>query len=160
MTTDPDRVARIVVIEDNRADVFLLERALKKQGLQYILTHLIDGKSALDYIHRRGPYANAEIPDLILTDLSLAKYSGEDIFREARAEKHLDGVPVCAWSSSQSPQDQLRLTELGVARFITKPASLDRFMEIGDVIKEILGQPPDCGQARGTQRAGTNRIEC
>jgi DNA-binding response OmpR family regulator len=141
LTTDSVRPARIVVIEDNRADVFLLERALKKQGLPYILIHLIDGTSALDYIHRRGKYANAETPDLILTDLSLAKYSGEDIFREARAEKHLDGVPVCAWSSSQSPQDHSRLTELGVARFITKPAGLDRFMEIGGVIKEILAQP-------------------
>jgi len=132
------RAARILVIEDNRSDVFLLERALKKQGLHYALTHLLDGVSALQFIHREGEYAAAEIPDLILTDLSLAKYSGDDIFREVRAARHLDGVPVCAWSSSQSHRDESRLTELGVTRFITKPAGLDQFMEIGGLIKELL----------------------
>jgi len=130
--------ARILVIEDNRSDVFLLERALKQQDLRYELIHLLTGGQALAFIHRQGAYADAAIPDLILMDLNLAKYTGEEILREIRAAQHLSGVPVCAWSSSQSRRDEAMLKGLGVAEFITKPAGLDQFMEIGKTIKDLL----------------------
>jgi two-component system, chemotaxis family, response regulator Rcp1 len=130
--------ARILVIEDNRSDVFLLERALKKQDLRYELIHLLDGGEALAFIHRQGAYADAAIPNLILMDLNLARYTGEDILREIRASERLAGVPVCAWSSSQSRRDDAMLKGLGVSEFITKPAGLDQFMEIGKTIKGLL----------------------
>ena len=130
--------ARILVIEDNRSDVFLLERALKNQDLRFELIHLLDGSQALAFIHRQGAYAEAAVPNLILMDLNLAKYTGEDILREIRAAKHLVGVPVCAWSSSQSRRDESLLKDLGVSRFITKPAGLDQFLDIGKIIKDVL----------------------
>jgi two-component system, chemotaxis family, response regulator Rcp1 len=133
--------ARILVIEDNRSDVFLLERALKKQDLRFELIHLLEGGEALAFIRRQGAYAKAAIPNLILMDLNLSKYTGEDILREIRAAKHLVGVPVCAWSSSQSRRDQSMLTDLGVARFVTKPSGLDQFMEIGTILKDLLAGP-------------------
>jgi CheY-like chemotaxis protein len=130
--------ARILVIEDNISDVFLLERALKKQDLRYELVHLLNGCDALAFIRRQGTYAKAAIPDLILMDLNLSKYTGEDILREIRAVEHLTGVPVCVWSSSQSRQDQFLLKSLGVSQFITKPSGLDQFMAIGKTIKDLL----------------------
>jgi two-component system, chemotaxis family, response regulator Rcp1 len=133
--------ARILVIEDNRSDVFLLDRALKKQDFRFELIHLLDGCEALAFIRRQGTYAKAPIPNLILMDLNLAKYSGEDILREIRAAKYLAGVPVCAWSSSQSRRDQSVLKCLGVDCFITKPSGLDQFMEIGKIIKNLLPAP-------------------
>lgn len=136
-----DFAFRILVIEDNRSDVFLLERALKKQDFRFELIHLVDGGEALAFIRREGAYAKAATPNLILVDLNLSKYTGEDILRQIRAAKHLAGVPVCAWSSSQSRRDQSLLMELGVARFVTKPSGLDQFMEIGKVIKDLLTEP-------------------
>ena len=130
--------ARILVIEDNRSDVFLLDRALKKQDLRFELIHLLSGVEALAFIRREGAYSDAEIPDLILLDLNLAKYTGEDILREIRDAGHLRGVPVCVWSSSQSRRDDAQLKELGVTQFITKPSGLDQFMEIGKIIKKLL----------------------
>jgi len=81
---------------------------------------------------------DAQIPHLILVDLNLSRYSGEDVLREIRDAKHLVGVPVCAWSSSQSERDRARLMDLRVARFVTKPSGLDQFMEIGKLIKDLL----------------------
>jgi len=133
--------SRILVIEDNRSDVFLLERALKKQDFGFELIHLADGGQAFAFIRRQGAYAKAAVPNLILVDLNLSKYTGEDILREIRAAKHLAGVPVCAWSSSQSPRDHSLLMDLGVARFVTKPSGLDQFMEIGLIIKDLLAGP-------------------
>jgi DNA-binding response OmpR family regulator len=133
------RAARILVIEDNASDVFLLNRALKKQDFPFELVRLLNGGEALAFIRRQGDYAEAAIPDLILMDLNLAKYTGEDILREIRAVKHLAGVPVCVWSSSQSRRDQSVLKSLGVSQFFTKPSGLDQFMEIGKNIKDLLG---------------------
>ena len=130
--------ARILVIEDNSADVFLLGRALNKQDRRFELTSLADGDHALAFIRREGAYADAAIPNLILVDLNLPKCDGQDILREIRHTKHLVGVPVCAWSSSQSRRDRDMLTELGVVRFITKPSGLDQFMEIGKILKDLV----------------------
>ena len=133
--------ARILVIEDNVSDVFLLDRALKKQDLRFELIHLAKGGEAIAFIRRQGAYADAAIPSLILVDLNLSKYTGEDILHEVRRAGHLAGVPVCVWSSSRSGRDEARLKELGVTQFITKPSGLDQFMEIGKTIKDLLERP-------------------
>jgi len=132
------RAARILIIEDNASDVFLLDRALKKQDLQFELVHLLNGGEGLAFIRRQGAYADAAIPNLILVDLNLSRYTGEDILREIRSAGHLAGVPVCVWSSSRSRRDAALLKELGVYHFITKPSGLDQFMEIGKVIEALL----------------------
>jgi CheY-like chemotaxis protein len=87
--------ARIVVIEDSGSDVFLLKRALNKQDVRFELVHLLNGGEALAFIRRQGVYADAVIPNLILVDLNLSKYTGEDILREVRSAGHLRNVPVC-----------------------------------------------------------------
>jgi two-component system, chemotaxis family, response regulator Rcp1 len=133
--------ARILVIEDNRSDVFLLDRALKKQDFRFELVHLLNGSEALPFIRRQGVYADAAIPDLILVDLNLSKYTGEDILREIRSASYLGGVPVCVWSSSRSRRDEALVKDLGISRFITKPCGLDQFMEIGKIIKDLLAAP-------------------
>jgi chemotaxis family two-component system response regulator Rcp1 len=130
--------ARILVIEDNDSDVFLLNRALKKQDLEFELVHLESGCEAVAFIRRQGAYADTPIPDLILVDLNLSKYTGEDILREIRSSIHLGGIPVCVWSSSRSRRDEALLKDLGVSQFITKPSGLNEFMEIGKTIKDLL----------------------
>ena len=135
------RTALILVIDDNDSDVFLLERALNKQDFRFELVHLLNGGEALAFIRRQGAYADAAIPDLILLDLNLSKYSGEDILREIRSAAHFGGVPVCVWSSSRSPRDEALLKDLGVRQFITKPSGLDQFMEIGKILKDLLAAP-------------------
>lgn len=132
---------RILVIEDNRADVFLLDRALRKQELRFELVHLLNGGEALAFIRRQGTYADAPIPNLILVDLNLSKYTGQDILREIRSARHLGDVPVCVWSSSRSRRDEALLKDLGISQFITKPSGLDQFMEIGTIIKALLAAP-------------------
>ena len=142
--------ARILVIEDNISDVFLLDRALKKQDFQFELIHLLSGGEGLAFIRREGVYADAAIPSLILVDLSLSKYTGEDILREIRGARHLDGVPVCVWSSSRSRRDEVLLKDLGVSQFISKPSGVSQFMAIGKTIKDLIANAgsPIFGMAR------------
>jgi two-component system, chemotaxis family, response regulator Rcp1 len=134
----PAPAARIVVIEDNSSDVFLLDRALKQQDLRFELIHLPTGDEALAYVRRQGAFADAPIPSLILVDLNLARYTGQDIVRGIRAAGHLAGVPICVWSSSRSRRDEATLEGLGVSKFITKPSGLDQFMDIGEILRGLL----------------------
>ncbi len=129
---------RLLVIDDNESDVFLLNRTLKKQDLQFELLHLLSGTEAVAFIRGQGAYAGSAIPDLILLDLNLSKYSGVDILREMQGARQLHGVPVCVWSSSRSRRDEAVLKDLGVSQFITKPAGLSQFMEIGKTIRDVL----------------------
>jgi CheY-like chemotaxis protein len=128
-------------VEDNASDVYLLRRALKKQDCSFELVHLMNGGQALAFIRRQGDYADAAVPNLILVDLNLYKYSGEDILRAIRSAGHLAGVPVCVWSSSRSRRNEALLKSLGVTEFITKPSGLGKFMEIGKTIKDLLTRP-------------------
>lgn len=130
--------ARILVVEDNSSDVFLLERALNQQTVLFELIHLATGDQALAFIRREGAYRDAPIPDLILVDLNLSKYNGEDILRKIHDAKHLAKALVCVWSSSESRRDRTRIMDLGVARFVTKPSGLDQFLEIGKLLKDLL----------------------
>ena len=130
--------ARMLVVDDNESDVFLLDRALKKQDFPFELVHLLSGGEALAFIHRRGAFADAATPNLILLDLNLSQYTGEDIVHEIRNAPHLAGVPVCVWSSSRSRRDESQLKDLGVSRFIPKPTGLGQFMEIGMILKDVL----------------------
>jgi chemotaxis family two-component system response regulator Rcp1 len=128
----------ILVVEDNGSDVFLFERALNRQGINFQLTHLRDGGEALAFVRREGRYADMPRPDLILVDLNLPKINGEEIIRQIRGAKHLDGVPACVWSSSESLRDRESLNRLGVDQFIFKPSGLEQFMQIGKTIKDLL----------------------
>ncbi len=130
--------SRILVIEDNRSDVFLLDRALRKQNIRFELVHLLNGAEAFAFIRKQGAYRDAAIPDLILVDLNLSKYTGKDILLEIRNAPHLSGIPVYVWSSSRSARDAALFKDLGVSEFITKPAGLEQFMEIGKTIGDRL----------------------
>src|ERR1035438_9045979 len=112
----------ILVVKDNASDVFLLERALTRQQINFQLTHLRDGAEALAFVRREAPYANSPRPDLILVDLNNAKIGRECVIREVRNARHLDEVPVCVWFSAESLCDRETLNRLGVDQFIIKPS--------------------------------------
>ena len=133
-----NRPYSIVIVEDNGSDVFLLERALNRQHIDFKLIHIRDGGAALAFVRREGPYADSPRPDLILVDLNLPKIGGEDVIRAVRGAKHLKGVPACVWSSSESPRDREALILLGVDQFIFKPSGLEQFMQIGKTVQDLL----------------------
>ena len=125
---------RVTVIEDNSADVFLLEHALKTAGLNFDIQHFDDGAKARDYF--RAP--NLDPPHLLLLDLNLPCVDGIELLRVIRQQPSFDGIPVIVWSSSQSPMERAALAAFKAVRFIVKPSELDGFLQIGGMIREVL----------------------
>jgi CheY-like chemotaxis protein len=124
-------VTRILVAEDNPADVYLLKEALNLEGKEVELLVVSDGEQALDYVQRQGGFENAVIPDLIVLDLNLPKSDGSDVLRCIRESPDYTGVPVVVLTSSDSPKDRKVIEALGANCFITKPSDLDDFMSLG-----------------------------
>jgi chemotaxis family two-component system response regulator Rcp1 len=133
-----DKVSRILLVEDNEADVYLFRKALENADLQFELTVMRDGAEALAFVRREGKYSASKVPNLVLLDLNLPKDGGIQVLRAIREREAFSNVPVAIVSSSASPQDRHETDELGVDRYVTKPPNLEEFLKIGQISKELL----------------------
>jgi CheY-like chemotaxis protein len=134
-------VKRILVAEDNPADVYLLREALSQHPAQVELVVVVDGEEALDYIDKRGRFSDAPKPDLFVLDLNLPKSDGNDVLRRIREKPELNSIPVVVLTSSDSPRDRNVAASLGAASFLTKPSDLDQFLALGGKLLEFIGIP-------------------
>ena len=131
---------RILLVEDNLADVYLFRKALVAASLNFELTVLEDGGSAMAFVRGSGQYAGCSVPDLAVIDLSLPKSDGIQVLEAIRASARFAGMLVVVASSEASPPALAKQEHLQVACYITKPPDLDSFLEIGRALKDILLQ--------------------
>ena len=127
----------IVLTEDNAADVFLVRSALEDAGLAFRLHVISDGEQALRFLQTVETDQSA-CPDVLLLDLNLPKMSGADILRSLRENNHCSASSVVVLTSSDSPQDRARVAQLGVEHYFLKTASLDEFMKLGSIVRQVL----------------------
>jgi CheY-like chemotaxis protein len=129
----------VLLAEDNEADVTLVREALTMHGLDYELRVLTDGEAAMEFIEQVGTELNPECPDVILLDLNLPKASGHELLRLLRTRPACQHVPVIIVTSSNSLLDRKTAAELGATRYFRKPIDLEKFMDLGAVIKDLVG---------------------
>jgi CheY-like chemotaxis protein len=126
----------VLLVEDNDADVELTLRAFRRRQFRHPVMVARDGEEALDYIHRRGAYAQgAPVPTLILLDLHLPKVDGLDVLRELKAHPIYRTVPVVVLTTSTEDRDIVRTYELGAASYILKPVEFDKFVTVVERIE-------------------------
>lgn len=121
----------ILLVEDNPADVELTLRAFKRRKLSNPVMVARDGEEALDYVHRRGAFAErAPVPGLILLDLRLPRVDGLAVLGEMKQHPVYRTVPVVVLTTSAEDADIRRSYELGAASYIVKPVEFDKFQEV------------------------------
>lgn len=128
----------ILLIEDNRGDVWLIEECLRLRGIRYRLTHCeaVDcAVSTIDSYRASG----ADVPDLILLDYNLPRGDALSVLEAAIRNPALAGTPKAVITSSVAPKDQQDSLAAGANAFIYKPGDLDGFLtQVGDRIEELL----------------------
>jgi len=129
---------RILLVEDNAGDVYLFRKALTEAQIVFDCTVLDDGAQALAFVRGEGPHADIPIPDLVVLDLNLPKNEGVQVLAAIRQSQRLAAVPVIVTSSSHSPREQAETARLGIECYLRKPSDLEKFMEIGLTLKEVL----------------------
>jgi len=127
---------RLVLIEDNPADVLLVREAIRERGLEVELISYADVPEAIAGLANPG---NPR-PDAILMDLNLPKGEGMTVIKALRASDHLRDVPLAILTSSQSPRDLEQAQRLDVNWYIHKPSTLNEFLTtVGDAVWRLLG---------------------
>ena len=81
----------VLMVEDNRGDVVLVQAAIEKAGLPYQLTVVSDGAEAVEFLHRRGKYAASTRPELITLDLKLPCKNGCEVLEDIRLRPGVGG---------------------------------------------------------------------
>ena len=141
----------VLMVEDNRGDVVLVEEAMAKAGLDHAVNVVSDGVEAIDYLHRLGAYAAAAKPDLIVLDLKLPRKSGREVLAEIRPDPALNTIPVVILSSSRSELEIARSHSRPEERCIAKPTTFAGYVDLVKVIEQFrhAAQGGDGGDGYG-----------
>jgi two-component system, chemotaxis family, response regulator Rcp1 len=120
----------ILLVEDNLNDARLTMDALRRKDVRCRVHLVCDGEEAVDFLHRKGVFAQAPLPDLILLDMELPKKSGPGLLADIRVEEELKNIPVVVLTASEVHKAVLQAQNLRVDGFMTKPVSWEQFIEV------------------------------
>jgi two-component system response regulator len=122
----------ILLVEDNTFDAELTIRSFKDQKLANSVTWVKDGEEALDYVFRRGVYAQraGSDPRLILLDLKMPRVGGIEVTRELKGNGRTKHIPIVVMTSSNEESDIAECYKLGANSYIVKPLDFDALAEV------------------------------
>jgi CheY-like chemotaxis protein len=119
--------------DDDPEDRMPAEEALEEALLANDLRFVEDGEELMDYLKRRGKYADPETsprPGMVLLDLNMPRKDGREALQEIMADPELKTLPVIILTTSEADEDILRSYDLGASSYITKPVTFDGLVKI------------------------------
>jgi len=131
---------KILVIEDNQSDVFLLRWALTSLGEEFELEIVCDGERAIQMVQAERERQHDARPCVILLDLHLPRHDGLEVLRAIRQEPDMSHIHVLVMTTSVSPQQHSELREMGVP-YRLKPKDISECQDLAaEVIALCKGQ--------------------
>jgi len=142
-----ETLKRILLVEDDSRDVELTLNALSEYNLANEIAIARDGAEALDYLYRRGAFAQRPpgSPVVILLDLKMPKLDGVEVLRQLKADEQMRLIPIVILTSSRESRDLEECYRLGVNAYVVKPVRFTGFVEavkqLG-VFWALINEPP------------------
>jgi DNA-binding response OmpR family regulator len=142
-----NKLARILMVEDDPKDVELTLTALDEYNLANEVIVTRDGEQALDYLYYRGEYKTRSSgnPAVMLLDLKLPKVDGLEVLKQIKSDGELKMIPVVVLTSSKEEKDMVASYQLGVNAYVVKPVDFHEFVnaikELG-VFWAVINEPP------------------
>jgi chemotaxis family two-component system response regulator Rcp1 len=121
---------KILLVEDNAADIRLTKEVLQKGGIVSNVDIVRDGVEAVDFLKKKGKFSNASTPNLILLDLNLPKRNGFEVLEEIKQDKELKRIPVVVLTISDSNEDLIKAYNLHANCYVIKPLEMKEFYRI------------------------------
>lgn len=131
------RPMEILLVEDGLVDARLTIESLRRGEIQHRLTLVRDGAEAIEFLLRKGMFARAPRPDLILLDLMLPKTSGIEVLTRIREKGDLQSIPVVVLSATDTEEAKAQCQRLHVDSYITKPVNLQKFLAVVRQLKRF-----------------------
>ena len=136
---NPVKPITILMADDDADDRMMTKEAFAESLVRNDLRFVEDGEELLDYLHRRGKFADPATsprPGLILLDLNMPKKDGREALREIKADPRFKSIRVVVMTTSKAEEDIARTYDLSASSYITKPVTFDALL---DVIR-VLGK--------------------
>jgi two-component system response regulator len=140
----------ILMADDDADDRLMTKEAFEESRLANDLRFVEDGEELIDYLKRRGKYADpasSPRPGLILLDLNMPRKDGREALAELKADPELKRIRVIIMTTSKAEEDILRTYNLSAASYITKPVTFDGLVDVirtlGKYWLEIVELPGD-----------------
>lgn len=124
------KICRVLVVEDNPADLRLLQEAFRDLDVSHKIFPVQDGEDALDFLYRRNKHSDKPRPDLILLDINLPKVDGHKVLETLKSEPDLKRIPVIMLTNSGSDSDVLKAYDHHANAYIQKPTDMSDFFTI------------------------------
>ncbi len=124
----------ILLIEDSRGDIGLIEEVFEEAKIRNNLYVAEDGEEAIQFLNKKDQYADVPRPDIILLDLNLPKKDGREVLEEVKRDETLRNIPIVVLTTSKAEEDILKSYNLHANAYITKPVDFEQFIK---VIKSI-----------------------
>jgi two-component system, response regulator len=139
-------IKRILIADDSPKDVELTIAALAENNLANEVIVAEDGEEALDYLYKRGRFANEPgLPAVILLDIKMPKINGIDVLRHIRSDPKFKTIPVIMVTSSREEKDLVESYNLGANSYVVKPVDIGQFIDAIKVLGQywaVINQPP------------------
>ncbi len=146
----PAKPVTILIADDDPDDRELAREAFAEAKLNNDLRFVVDGIELLDYLQRRGKYADpasSPRPGIILLDLNMPRKDGREALAELKADPRLRAIRVIIMTTSKAEEDILRTYNLSASSYITKPVSFEGLVDVvrtlGKYWLEIVELPDD-----------------
>lgn len=137
MNYQSGRPVEVLLVEDNPGDVRLMVEALKDAKVSNNLHVAKNGEEAMEFLRRKGEFADVPLPDLVMLDLNLPKKDGREVLAEIKEDPGLKHIPVVVITTSAAEEDILRSYKLHANCYITKPVNFEQFMRVVHSIEEF-----------------------
>jgi len=125
----------ILLVEDNPDHVELILRTLRDNNLLNQVHVVTNGEEALDFLYRRGKYADAPRPVLTLLDIKLPRVDGIEVLKRIKADPELKSMPVVMLTTSADEQEIVESYSCGANSYIVKPLDFDQFVKAIKAVK-------------------------
>ncbi len=127
------------MVEDSKADLFLIREAIAEAKVDADLHVLQDGQQAIEFFERLEESDEPLCPDLVLIDLNLPKKNGTEVLRSLRRSGPCRHALVLIVTSSDSSNDRDAVNHLGLSGYFRKPSSYAEFLKLGPIVRDLLG---------------------
>lgn len=152
--TKPVKPITILMADDDRDDREMTREAFEEAKLSNDLRFVEDGVELLDYLNRRGKYADPALsprPSIILLDLNMPRKDGREALAEIKRDPRFNPIRIVVLTTSKAEEDILRTYNLSATSYITKPVTFSALIDVvrtlGKYWLEIVELPDNGDEA-------------
>jgi two-component system response regulator len=127
ITSDQQPIT-ILLIDDDADCRFLIRDAISECKVSNEVYECSDGQTALDFLNRRGPYADAPRPGLIYLDIEMPGMDGLETLKRIKSDPKLSDIPIVMMTGVCGEQQMQIAARLGANSYTLKPANAEQFL--------------------------------